>query len=41
MKHARSVTLKHAAITVLVPVIIFIGVILFLAFSAGQLFGGL
>ncbi len=41
MKHARSVTLKHAAITVLIPVIIFIGVILFLAFSAGQLFGGL
>ena len=41
MKHARSVMLKHAAIAVLIPVGIFIGIILFLAFSGGQLFGGL
>jgi hypothetical protein len=40
MKHARSLTVKHAAITVLVPVIIYIIIIIFTAFSGNQFPGG-
>jgi hypothetical protein len=40
MKHARSLTTKHAVIVVLVPVIIYIIYILFMAFGAFQIFGG-
>jgi hypothetical protein len=40
MKHARSITLKHAAITVLVPVVIYITYALYMAFAGVAALGG-
>jgi len=40
MKHARSVTLKYAAITVLVPVVIYIIYTLYMAFVGLPVLGG-
>jgi hypothetical protein len=40
LKHARNLTVKHAAITVLVPVIIYIVIILITTFTGTQIFGG-
>ena len=40
MKHARSVTLKHAAITVLVPVVIYIIYVLYMAVAGAPILGG-
>jgi len=40
MKHARSVTLKHAAITVLVPVVIYGIYVLYMAFAGVAVLGG-
>lgn len=41
MKHARSVTLKHAAITVLVPVVIYITYVIYMTFAGIAAIGGL
>jgi hypothetical protein len=40
MKHARSLTVKHAVIVVLIPVIIYIIYILYMAFVGFQMPGG-
>jgi len=40
IKHSRALLLKHAVIAVLVPVVISLVIIIFMAFSGGQLFGG-
>ncbi len=40
MKHARSLTMKHAAVVVLIPVVIYIIYLLYTAFTGIQLIGG-
>jgi hypothetical protein len=40
MKHARNLTTKHAVITVLIPVVIYIVIILYMAFAGFPVPGG-